>query len=101
MKRNYYIITLIYVIFFAISFLTNVLGALNPNVTDSYRLSGTMTEMLCTAIPGGAVFALLIGNIKDLAGLKTGMSMIFLLFAYIIGITFWADPLVKNATFQK
>lgn len=46
MKRNYYIITLIFLIFFAISFLTNILGTINPNVSDSYLLNGTMTGLL-------------------------------------------------------
>ena len=46
MKRNYYLISLIFLIFFAISFLTNILGSINPNVSDSYTLSGTMTGML-------------------------------------------------------
>jgi fucose permease len=46
MKRNYYLISLIYLIFFAISFLTNILGSINPNVSDSYKLSGAMTGML-------------------------------------------------------
>ena len=46
MKRNYYLIFLIFLIFFAISFLTNILGSINPNVTDSFALSGTMTGML-------------------------------------------------------
>lgn len=46
MKRNNYIIVLIFLIFFAISFLTNILGSINPNVTDSFSLSGTMTGLL-------------------------------------------------------
>ncbi len=46
MKRNYYLISLIFLIFFAISFLTNILGSINPNVSDSYSLTGTMTGML-------------------------------------------------------
>jgi FHS family L-fucose permease-like MFS transporter len=46
MKRNYYLVVLIFLIFFAISFLTNILGAINPNVSDSYTLSGTLTGML-------------------------------------------------------
>jgi MFS transporter, FHS family, L-fucose permease len=66
-----------------------------------HRYHGSFSGILCTAIAGGAVFALLIGNIKDLAGLRAGLTMIFLLFAYIISISFWADPLVKNATIRK
>ncbi len=46
MKRNYYLVVLIFLIFFAISFLTNILGSINPNVSDSFRLSGTLTGML-------------------------------------------------------
>jgi len=46
MKRNYYLVVLIFIIFFAISFLTNILGSINPNVSDSFSLSGTMTGML-------------------------------------------------------
>jgi fucose permease len=46
MKRNYYLIFLIFLIFFAISFLTNILGSINPNVSDSFKLTGTMTGML-------------------------------------------------------
>ena len=46
MKRNYYLIFLIFLIFFAISFLTNILGSINPNVSDSFLLTGTMTGML-------------------------------------------------------
>src|SRR4030066_765171 len=46
MKRNYYLVILIFLIFFAISFLTNILGAKNPNVSDSFALSGTLTGML-------------------------------------------------------
>lgn len=46
MKNRYFIVGLIFFIFFAISFLTNILGAINPNVSDSYSLSGTMTGLL-------------------------------------------------------
>lgn len=46
MKRSFYLLILIFLVFFAISFLTNILGSINPNVTDSFKLSGTMTGML-------------------------------------------------------
>lgn len=46
MKRNYYIVALILVVFFVISFLTNILGALNPSVSASYGLSETMAGFL-------------------------------------------------------
>jgi MFS transporter, FHS family, L-fucose permease len=46
MKRNYYIVSLIMLTFFVISFLTNILGALNPNVSKSYNLTETMAGFL-------------------------------------------------------
>ena len=46
MKRNYSIVALILIIFFVISFLTNILGALNPSVSESFDLSETMAGFL-------------------------------------------------------
>ncbi len=46
MKRNYLIVGLILLVFFVISFLTNILGALNPKVTESFVLSDTMVGFL-------------------------------------------------------
>lgn len=39
MKRNYFIVLLIFLIFFVISFLTNILGPLIPDIIDSFDLS--------------------------------------------------------------
>ena len=46
MKNNYRIVALILVTFFVISFLTNILGALNPSVSLSFGLSETMAGFL-------------------------------------------------------
>ncbi|MEN8186198.1 MAG: MFS transporter [Bacteroidota bacterium] len=46
MKRNYLLVGLILLAFFVISFLTNILGALNPSVSSSYDLSETMAGFL-------------------------------------------------------
>lgn len=46
MKRNYSLVLLILLTFFVISFLTNILGALNPSVSSSFGLSGTMAGFL-------------------------------------------------------
>ena len=46
MKRNYYMVALVFIVFFVISFITNILGSINPNVSDSFHLSGTMTGLL-------------------------------------------------------
>jgi len=46
MKRNYSLVLLILLTFFVISFLTNILGALNPSVSLSFGLSETMAGFL-------------------------------------------------------
>ena len=46
MKRNYVIVSLILLTFFVVSFLTNILGALNPSVSASFELSSSMSSFL-------------------------------------------------------
>jgi len=46
MKRNYYLVVLIFLTFFVISFITNILGALNPDVIQSFNLSLTLAGLL-------------------------------------------------------
>lgn len=46
MKRNLVIVGLILLTFFIISFMTNILGALNPNVSQSFNLTETMAGFL-------------------------------------------------------
>jgi FHS family L-fucose permease-like MFS transporter len=46
MKRNYYIVALIMLTFFVISFLTNVIGALNPDFISGFHLSLTLAAFL-------------------------------------------------------
>lgn len=46
MKRNYYIVGLIMLIFFVISFLTNVIGPLIPDMITGFKLSLTLVALL-------------------------------------------------------
>ncbi len=39
MKRNYLVVLLVFVIFFVISFLTNILGPLIPDIIDGFKLN--------------------------------------------------------------
>jgi fucose permease len=45
-RRNYLMVALIFVIFFVISFLTNIIGPLVPDIIKSFRLSLTMVALL-------------------------------------------------------
>ncbi len=46
MKRNSYLVVLIFLIFFVISFLTNIIGPLIPDIIASFRLSLTLVALL-------------------------------------------------------
>ena len=71
--------------------------ALN-SVTKSH---GSFAGILCTAIAGGALFSLLIGKLKDLIGLQAGMMIIYITLAYILSLSYWAKPIVKNAIIKR
>ncbi|NVM56374.1 MAG: MFS transporter, partial [Candidatus Helarchaeota archaeon] len=46
MKRNYFIVGMILLIFFVISFLTNILGPLIPDIINSFSLSLSLAGFL-------------------------------------------------------
>ncbi|MCE1198857.1 MAG: MFS transporter [Marinilabiliales bacterium] len=46
MKRNYYMVFLVFIVFFVISFLTNILGAILPIAKDDFHASNTMAAFL-------------------------------------------------------
>lgn len=45
-KRNYYIVGLIMLIFFVISFLSNIIGPLVPDIIKGFHLSLTLVAVL-------------------------------------------------------
>jgi hypothetical protein len=53
---------------------------------------------LCSGILGGAIVPLIVGVLGDAFGLRVGMSFVFLTLSYVLGISFWAKPLIKNKT---
>lgn len=62
------------------------------------RHHGAFAGILMTGIMGGAVVQLLIGFVSDITSLKTGMLLVFIALGYILGISFWAKPIIKNKT---
>ena len=57
---------------------------------------GALSGILCTGICGAAVMALLIGFVADMIGLRLAMCMIFAGLLYVLFISFWAKPIIKN-----
>jgi fucose permease len=62
---------------------------------------GSFSGILVTGIIGGAIVPLVVGGLGDLVGLRTGMLFLYLNMAYILGIGFWAKPLIRNVTIQS
>src|SRR5450432_2261179 len=91
MKRNYYIVSLIMLTFFVISFLTNIIGTLIPDIIKGFSLSLTLVALLPFAffiaygvmsIPSG----MLIEKYKEKKIMVTGFIVAFfgaLLLAFI------------------
>jgi FHS family L-fucose permease-like MFS transporter len=46
MKRDYYLVALVFLIFFVISLLTNILGPIVPDIIDSFHLTLTAAALL-------------------------------------------------------
>jgi fucose permease len=59
---------------------------------------GALSGILCSGILGGAIVPLLVGILGDAIGLRAAMSVVFLTLAYILAISVWAKPLVRNET---
>lgn len=81
--------------FFA-SVMWPIIVSLALNSVDEFH--GAVSGILCTAIAGGAVVPLVIGKIGDLAGLRAGMAVLYLVFGWVLSVSFWAKPLITNRT---
>jgi len=84
---------------FCLSVMYAIIFSLALNSVPKYH--GSFAGILCTAIAGGAIFSLLIGKLKDLMGLQAGMMVLFVPLLYILSVSFWARPMVKNATLSN
>jgi fucose permease len=84
---------------FCLSVMYGIIFSLALNSVAKYH--GSFSGILCTAIAGGAIFSLLIGKLKDLIGLQAGMAILYLPLIYVLSLSFWAKPLVQNATIKK
>jgi fucose permease len=76
-----------------------IIFSLALNSVTKYH--GSFAGILCTAIAGGAIFSLLIGKLKDLIGLQAGMTILYLPLIYILSLSFWAKPIIRNAVIKR
>lgn len=83
---------------FCLSVMYSVIFSLGLNSIEKHH--GTVAGIMCSAIAGGAIVSLIVGQLKDWFGLRIGMLVIFLTLGYILSISFWAKPLIANKVFQ-
>ncbi|HTH57449.1 MAG TPA: MFS transporter [Cyclobacteriaceae bacterium] len=62
---------------------------------------GSFAGILMTGIAGGAIVQILIGGISDLTSLKTGMLVLFVTLGFILSLSYWAKPIIRNATIER
>ena len=84
---------------FCLSVMYAIIFSLALNSVSKFH--GSFAGILCTAIAGGAIFSLLIGKLKDLIGLQEGMMILYLPLTYILSLSFWAKPIVRNAIIKR
>jgi MFS transporter, FHS family, L-fucose permease len=81
--------------FFA-SVMWSIVFSLGMNSISEHH--GSFAGILCSGIMGGAIIPVIIGSLADLFSLRIGMLFIFLTMGYLLSISFWAKPLIKNKT---
>jgi fucose permease len=62
---------------------------------------GTFSGILCTGIVGGAIVPLIIGGLAELMGLRVAMLLLFVTLGYVLSVSIWARPLVRNETVKN
>ncbi len=89
-----------YIAFIAVGFFASVMWSVVFSLALNSISSnhGAFSGILCSGILGGAVVPLIVGVLGDAFGLRVGMSFVFLTLSYLLSITFWAKPLIKNKT---
>src|SRR3954471_23482093 len=91
-KRQPFLVALVFLIFFVISFLTNILGPLVPNIIDSFHLSLALAGFLPFAFfVAYGVMSIPAGMLLERWGEKTVMVAAFAL-AFAGSLLFASKP---------
>jgi len=81
---------------FFLSVMFSIVFSLGLNsVRDNH---GALSGILCTGILGGAVIPLLVGALGDHLGLRFALLVVFVTLGFILSVSWWAKPLVRNET---
>src|SRR3954462_13534318 len=78
MRRNYLIVGLVFLVFFVLSFLTNILGPIIPDIIDSFHVSlGAAALMPFAFVHAYGVFSIPAGFLIDRCTEKRVMIVAF------------------------
>ena len=80
---------------FFLSVMYPVIVSLGLNSVAKHH--GSFAGILMTGIAGGAIVQILIGALSDITSLRAGMMFLYITLGYILSISFWAKPIVRNA----
>jgi len=81
---------------FCLSVMWSIVFSLALNSVSRYH--GAFSGILCTGILGGAIVPLLVGMLGDYVGLRLAMLTVFVTLGYILSVSLWARPLIRNET---
>jgi fucose permease len=81
---------------FFLSVMWSIIFSLALNSVSDHH--GAFSGILCTGILGGAVVPLLVGMLGDRFGLRLAMLIVFATLGFILSISWWARPLIRNET---
>ncbi|WMJ69242.1 MFS transporter [Stenotrophomonas sp. 24(2023)] len=84
---------------FFLSVMFSVIFSLALNSVREHH--GAFSGILCSGILGGAIVPLLIGMAGDHWGLRAALSLVFIPLLYILSVSVWARPLVRNQTLHS
>lgn len=96
MKRNYFIVALIFLIFFIISLLTNILGPIIPEFISSFKLSNSMAGFLPFAFFFAYIVSIPAGSLAEKYSAKSLMLSAFIM-AFIGAFCFALFPKYQTA----
>jgi fucose permease len=81
---------------FFLSVMYSIIFSLALNSVSRHH--GAFSGILCTGILGGAVVPLLVGMLGDRFGLRIAMLTVFATLGFILSVSWWAQPLIRNET---
>jgi MFS transporter, FHS family, L-fucose permease len=81
---------------FFLSVMYSIVFSLGLNSVPRHH--GALSGILCTGILGGAVVPLIVGLLADRVGLRIALLTVFVTLGFILSVSWWANPLVRNET---